>query len=203
MAGMRTRAPVFRHFDVCIVAIVGCSAPEPAARVVPPPAPVSPQAWALIGRASPSGLDVPPLTVSAPFPAECAWCFVEQWGDGRRTLNVVRGPDAVTVGAEKGVNRWDTLSPQLRLCIGDVFALPPAGDPGGRRTFDGSEWTLHLSGANACHLGGTLVLDATSERAEWRGLTVDGLSWDAGHDAFKAYALVLAGKTLNRDPNAR
>ncbi len=133
------------------------------------------------------------------FPPNCAWCFAERWSDGARVIEIVRGPDVVRVGAQNGMNRWDRLSPQLRLCVGDPFALPPAGDPGGTRTFDGKAWTLHLTGQNACHLGGSLVLDAVRDSAEWRALTVDGLSWEAGRDALKAYALVLATERIKAD----
>jgi hypothetical protein len=65
-------------------------------------------------------------------------------------------------------------------CLGDPLALPPADDPGGARGYDGEWWTLHLSGTNPCHLGGELRLHAWRDKAEWDGLTVDGVPWNAG-----------------------
>lgn len=129
-----------------------------------------------------------------------ARCLVEAWEgpSGRRYLLRV-GPVAAFVeaadaapwldlppGVVPGTARhpirtsWSTLGRTLGACLMDPLGVPPAADPAGSRGFDGKDWVLAFTGDNRCGLGGTLRIDATADRADWRLLTVDGTPWSGG-----------------------
>lgn len=112
-------------------------------------------------------------------------CAVETWaGEGKvwtlfRAGNAARfeGPEGEVVRARA---HWSVLAGTLSRCMPDPLALPPAGDPGGDRGFDGDDWVLVFTGQNRCRLEGTLRFAADADRADFDQLAVNGTPWTRG-----------------------
>lgn len=77
--------------------------------------------------------------------------------------------------------RWPDLGPVLERCLGDPLALPPTGDPQGYRHLvieaESAAWVLHLSGANACQLSGSLRLGISPDQVSVEDLSVGAVPW--------------------------
>ncbi len=186
-----------------LIALLACNLPfeqgvapsDPAASVQPPPPPA---VYVLSGRATPAGLELPALSAAAPLVADrCAVlremmespsgeaCFVEEWSSGVHRIYLHRAGVHLAFSAklhELGPIRpatWTSVGAVLRACIGDVLALPPAGDPGATRRLTPSLVILHFSGQNLCHLEGELSLYRDADRAD-AAIRVDGMVWGKG-----------------------
>lgn len=192
-----------------LLLLLACASPADVPAPAPPSPPVEPGPWRLVGRASPGAVHVPALPegLAALGPAcEAANraldgdgppCLLERWGRGpagaegadaavpAEVVTFLRAgararltpPDGRPVRARTA---WPTLGPTLEVCLGDPFAIPPAGDPGGDRTYTDEGWSIRLTGDNPCGLGGALVLHATGDRTRWDTLTVAGVPWATG-----------------------
>ena len=118
-------------------------------------------------------------TINAALHGDGPPCSVEEW-QGDRTVRVERAGRKLRIDGRRGRIRWSQLANPLPGCLGDPLAVPPAQDPGATRTFDGERWILTFTGQNLCHLGGTLVLHATSDEADWSALTASDRPWTDG-----------------------
>ncbi len=167
--------------------LLACSDPP----LVSAPPPIAPQPAVLTGRASSDGLDTPTLPGGAArLGTDCVEanrtlrgdgppCFAEVW-TAERPIAVLRAGRRLSFDGARGRTRWSQLEGVLSFCLGDPLAIPPAADPGGTRTLEGTTWGIHLSGANRCGLRGALQLDATRDHADWDDLRVADTPWRSG-----------------------
>ncbi|MES2644746.1 MAG: hypothetical protein V4850_34985 [Myxococcota bacterium] len=174
--------------------LVACMSPPEPGVAVPAPAvaPSPPPTWILVGRASSDGLDTPTLPGGAALlGADCATintalrghgppCFVEEWRADGAPVRVERAGARLRFNRVPGRTTWTPIGGILASCLGDPLALPPADDPGARRTLEKRTWVITLSGENRCALAGTLRLETTRDRADWDGISAEGLPWSKG-----------------------
>ncbi len=95
-------------------------------------------------------------------------------------LLVERAGRKLRFDGKRGRTTWRQLTAPLPGCLGDPLSLPPADDAGATRQLVDGRWYVRFSGQNLCHLGGTLVLDATHDAADWSELTASGQAWTGG-----------------------
>lgn len=173
--------------------LVACAPPpEPAVAHAPAATAAPTVRMTLVGRASSDGLDTPTLPGGAALlGTDCATlntalrghgppCFIEDWRADGDAVRVERAGERLRFDGVPGRTTWTPIGGILASCLGDPLALPPADDPGARRTLEKRTWVITLSGENRCALAGSLRLDATRDRAEWSDISSQGLPWGSG-----------------------
>jgi hypothetical protein len=190
--------------------LLACSvdAPEPAlARTPQPPVPPKEISYTLTGRATPQGIDFFPLPEAQPLVEnscqglkaklkanKTTGCLVERWSpdpenpdqNARYLLRSgLKLRFASNLSAEGKDLRpaevsWHSIDPVLSHCLGDLWALPPAGDPKGTRTMQGDTWIFRFSGDNPCGLQGSLKLGVFEDHASATELLTDNTLWSRG-----------------------
>lgn len=118
-------------------------------------------------------------------------CAAELWRaeSGEEAVALLAG-ETLLWGETAWPAAWKRIGTELSFCLtGGPLASPPAGDPGGFRLLSATSppqedpeamWLLHLTGENTCQLSGELLLSATRDRADSRGLLSGGKPWSEG-----------------------
>lgn len=128
----------------------------------------------------------------------------EAGGDARWLLR--RGPVATLQGEADWPATWTAISGPLRICVGDLLADRPAGDPAGVRALQrdsrGWQWVVELGGTNPCGLQGRLLVDAEVDRADAAQLRCGDRPWHEGgrQEALARVRGLLRGEALARWP---